>query len=178
MPSVRDDQSGRQGRKSVQPVMRIEGMKPTASEEGRAKDQAPGARGGNEMSNHPTSKARRRRQKLKRQYARLREDCQLEGIIETTPSDALRDERTPVAPDPPFPHLVRQALREGWDVPNASKPKVVGDLLAAFYDREADPALLVRLARLLLLLDQLQYDINHPEHARKGRRRREEEASR
>ena len=41
------------------------------------------------MSGHPTSKARRRRQKLKRRYARLREDAQLLGLIPTVPSGAV-----------------------------------------------------------------------------------------
>jgi hypothetical protein len=33
------------------------------------------------MSSHPTSKARRKRQKVKRKYARAREDAQLADII-------------------------------------------------------------------------------------------------
>jgi hypothetical protein len=46
----------------------------------------------NKMSrrSHPTTKARRQRQKLKRAYSRLREDCQLKGFIETTPEGAVR----------------------------------------------------------------------------------------
>jgi hypothetical protein len=57
-------------------------------------------------------------------------------------------------------------------VPEAAKPKVVADLLAAFFDPDADPALRVRLFRLLLLLDQAQYERDHPEQARKGPRGR------
>ena len=38
---------------------------------------------------HPTSKARRDRQKLKRKYARVREDAQLAGLIPTTPAGAV-----------------------------------------------------------------------------------------
>jgi len=45
-------------------------------------------------------------------------------------------------------------------------------LLVAFFGRDADPGLRVRLARLLLLLDQTQYERDHPEQAGKGRRRR------
>jgi hypothetical protein len=60
-------------------------------------------------------------------------------------------------------------------VPDASKPKVVGDLLAAFFDPDASPALRVRLARLLMLLDQLQYELDHPEDASK--REQAEQAS-
>jgi hypothetical protein len=74
------------------------------------------------MGSHPTSKARRKRQQLKRRYARLREDCQLEGIIETTPEGALRPERVdPASQDDGAPALtaalVVKALREGWAVP-------------------------------------------------------------
>src|SRR4051812_6658115 len=98
------------------------------------------------MSSHPTSKARRRRQKLKRRYARLREDAQLAGIIPTTPEGAVQDERV----DPrtqgcqQLPALVRQALREGWNVPDTAEPRIVDELLQPFYDPEADRALLVR----------------------------------
>src|SRR4051794_10910901 len=70
----------------------------------------------------------------------------------------LAKELAPVAPDPPLPHLVRAALKHGWATPDAAKPKVVADLLAAFYDPDADPMLRVRLARLLLLLDQTQFE--------------------
>jgi hypothetical protein len=118
---------------------------------------------GNKMSSHPTSKARRKRQKLKRKYARLREDCQLAGIIETTPEGAVRNEVAPVASDPPLPHLVRAAIKDGWATPDAAKAKVVGDLLAAFFEPDADPMLRVWLARLLLLLDQTQWERDHPE---------------
>jgi hypothetical protein len=102
----------------------------------------------------------------------LREDLQLSGDLPTLPEGALRDERAPVGSDPPLPHLVRQALREGWDVPDCNKPKVVGDLIAAVLDQDADPAMLVQCTSLLLLLDQTQYDIDHPEQAGKGRSRR------
>jgi hypothetical protein len=117
-------------------------------------------------------KKRKRRQRCKERYAKAREDAQLSGIIATVPEGAVRNEVAPVAPDPPLPHLVRAALRLGWDVPEAAKPKVVGDLLAAFFDRDTDPCLRVRLARLLLLLDQTQYERDHPEQARKDRRGR------
>src|SRR5262249_39436164 len=95
-----------------------------------------------------------------RLYARLREDCQLEGLIETTPEGALRSEVV----DPArqgcqlFPELVRQALREGWTTPDSAKTKVVDELSAPFFEEGTDPMLLVRLARLLLLLDQTQWE--------------------
>jgi hypothetical protein len=124
------------------------------------------------MSSHPTSKARRRRQQIKQRYARLREDCQLLGIIETTPVEAVRDERAPVAPDPPLPHLVRAAIKNNWATPDCNKPAIVDSLCAPAYDPDADPMLLVRCVRVLLLLDELQDEIDHPERAGKGRRRR------
>lgn len=116
-------------------------------------------------------KKRKRRQRCKERYAKAREDAQLSGVIPTVPEGAVRNEVAPVAPDPPLPHLVRAALRQGWAVPEAAKPKVVADLLAAFFDRDADPGLRVRLFRLLLLLDQTQWERDHPEQAGKRRRR-------
>lgn len=117
---------------------------------------------------HPTSKARRKRQMIKRKYARLREDCQLADIIETIPEGAVRNEVVPVAPDPPLPHLVRAAIKDGWATPDSAKPKVVADLLAAFFEEGQDPMLRVRLARLLLLLDQTQWERDHLEEAGKS----------
>jgi hypothetical protein len=104
-------------------------------------------------------KKRKRRQRCKECYAKAREDAQLSGIIPTVPEGAVRNEVAPAAPDPPLPHLVRAALRLGWDVPDAAKPKVVADLLAAFFEEGQDPMLRVRLARLLLFLDQTQYEL-------------------
>jgi hypothetical protein len=115
------------------------------------------------MSSHRSSKARRRRQKIKRKYARLREDCQLAGIIETTPEGAVRDERAPVGPDPPLPHLVRKAIKNNWPVPDCNKPGIVGSLCAPVYDPDRDPMLLIRCVRVLLLLDQIQYERDRAE---------------
>ena len=110
------------------------------------------------MSSHPTSKARRRRQKLKRRYARLREDAQLADIIETTPEGAVRNEVARVAPDPPLPHLVRAALKNNWPTPDCNKPAIIASLLAPFYDSDADRALLVKCFKVLFLADQTQYE--------------------
>jgi hypothetical protein len=103
------------------------------------------------------------KQKLRRRYTCDREDRQLAGLEPTVPEGAVRNEVAPVAPDPPLPHLVRAALRQEWDVRDAAKPKIVGDLLVAFFDPDAEPCLRVRLARLLLLLDQTQYEHDHAE---------------
>lgn len=82
----------------------------------------------------------------------------------------MRTEVAPTAPDPPLPHLVRAAIKNGWPTPDSNKPGIVASLLEPFYDPEADPALLVKCARVLFLLDRLQYERDHPEHAGKGRR--------
>jgi hypothetical protein len=112
---------------------------------------------------------RKRRQRCKERYAKAREDAQLLGIIPTVPEGAVRDEVAPVAPDPPLPHLVRAALRQGWDVPEAAKARIVAELLAAFFEEGQDPMLKVRLARLLLLLDQTQWERDHPDEAGKAK---------
>jgi hypothetical protein len=122
------------------------------------------------MSSHPTSKSRRRRQKRRREYARLREYCQLAGIIETSPEGALQSEVASVGPNPPLPHLVRAAIKNNWPTPDSNKPAIVDSLIAPTYDPDADPMLLVKCARVLLLLDQMQDSRDHPEQARKGRR--------
>ena len=100
---------------------------------------------------------------------RRSEDAQLSGIIPTVPEGAVRNEVAPVAPDPVLPHLVQQALRRNWATSDASKPKVVADLLAAFSEEGADPMLRIRLFQTLLLCDQTQWERDHPEQARKGR---------
>src|SRR3954453_15380832 len=93
------------------------------------------------MTTNLGRKKRKRRQRCKERYAKAREDAQLSGIIPTVPEGAVRDEVAPVAPAPPLPHLVRAALRLGWDVPDAAKAKVVADLLAGFFEEGQDPAL-------------------------------------
>ena len=83
------------------------------------------------------------------------------------PEGAVRDERV----DPrtqgcqQLPALVRQALREGWNVPDSAKPGIVAELLQPFYaqDGPRDYKLLIALARTLLLLDREQWKRDHPE---------------
>jgi hypothetical protein len=122
------------------------------------------------VSSHPTNKARNRRKKVQARYAKAREDAQLAGLIPTTPEGAVRGERV----DPrlqscqQLPQLIRQALREGWNVPDSAKPGIIAELLQPFYaqDGPQDYKLLIRLARLLLLLDQTQ---DHSEEAGKAK---------
>jgi hypothetical protein len=114
-------------------------------------------------------KKRKRRQRCKEVYAKAREDAQLAGLIPTVPEGAVRNEVAPVAPDPPLPHLVRAAIKNNWATPDSAKPGIVDSLIAPFYDPDADPALLVKCARVLLLLDQTQYERDHAEEAGKAK---------
>jgi hypothetical protein len=93
----------------------------------------------------------------------LREDCQLAGIIETSPAGALRNEVATVGPDPPLPHLVRAALKNNWPTPDSNKPAIVDSLIAPVYDPDADPMLLVRCFKVLFLADQTQYERDRAE---------------
>jgi hypothetical protein len=117
-------------------------------------------------------KKRKRRQRCKERYAKAREDAQLKGIIPTVPEGAVRNEVAPAALDPPLPHLVRKAIKNNWATPDSNKPGIVDNLCAPFHDRDADPALRIRCFEVLLLLDQTQYERDHPEQASKGRRGR------
>lgn len=114
-------------------------------------------------------KKRKRRQRIRKRYAKAREDAQLSGIIPTVPEGAVRNEVAPVAPDPPLPHLVRAAIKNNWPTPDCNKPGIVDSLCAPFYSRDADPALLVKCFRVLFLLDQTQYERDHAEEAGKAK---------
>ena len=94
---------------------------------------------------------------------KAREDAQLLDIIPTVPEGAVRNEVAPVAPDPPLPHLVRAALKHNWPTPDCNKPAIVDSLCAPFYDSDADPMLKVQHAKLLLVLDQTQYERDRAE---------------
>lgn len=128
----------------------------------------------------PTSSRRNRKQKIKEIYAKAREDAQLAGIIPTTPEGAVRNECV----DPrlqgcqQLPALIRQALREDWSTPAAAKPGIIGALLEPFFvqdvvlDKDGNQVtvptsrvMLIELARTLKLLDQTQWERDHPEEA-------------
>ena len=78
----------------------------------------------------------------------------------------------PVAPDPPLPHLVRAAIKNNWATPDCNKPAIVDSLIAPVYDPDTDPMLLIKCARVLLLCDQTQYALDHPEFKRPKKRAR------
>ena len=132
------------------------------------------------MSKHPTNSRRGKRQKLKEQYSKLREEAQLAGLVHTTPEGAVRDEQVNTAGMvsagcAQLPQVIRQALRENWATPDAAKPAIVANLLEPFFaNRELGPdgkplppnrAQMIELAKVLRLLDQTQFERDHPEEA-------------
>lgn len=130
------------------------------------------------MASHPSSPRRRHKQKVKKQYAVLREEAQHLDIIPTTPEGAVRNERV----DPALqgsailPEIVREALRNNWATPDVAKPAIVANLLEPFFaERETDPATgksippnraqMIELAKVLRLLDQTNFERENPEAA-------------
>lgn len=126
---------------------------------------------------HPTSKRRRQKQLLKEKYAKTREDAQLAGLIHTTPEGAVRNEVS--TGNAQLPELVRQAIRESWATPDAAKAAIVANLLEPFFaEREVGPdgklvppnrQQMIELAKTLRLLDQTQFERDHPEEAGKAK---------
>lgn len=101
----------------------------------------------------------------------VREEAQLQGIIQVSPEGAVRNERV----DPltqstqEIPSLDRAAVVRGWAVPEEKKQLVVAKLLEPFSSEEADPYLLKENAKVLVQADQRQYERDHPEEAGKAR---------
>src|SRR5262245_31307866 len=125
------------------------------------------------MANHATSRNRNRRQKLKRQYARFREEAQLHGIIPISPEGAMRREVVDPATQEKqeFPALDRKAVNEDWDVPGWMKPRVVDGLYSAL-ERAVDEGkckAAVMNSNTLLKIDQMQYERDHPKEAGQGK---------
>src|SRR5262249_46816171 len=99
-----------------------------------------------------------------------REDRQLAGLEPTLPEGAVHDERVAPARQgcQQFPALVRRALKEGWDVPDANKAKVVAELLAGALDPDTATGRRIRQDRTLLLADQTQYEAELQSRAEGG----------
>lgn len=141
------------------------------------------------MASRPTGRKRNRKQKVKARYSKSREEAQLAGVLPTTPEGAVRSERVDPASqgEQSIPALDRAAIRNGWEVPDAVKAKVIERLAEPFFfepvvvvrstdDRgdvvkrvEVDRYLLKENAKVLLLADQRQYERDHPEEAGKAR---------
>lgn len=137
------------------------------------------------MATHPTGSGRNKKQKLKAQYAKVREDAQLYGVIDTTPEGAVRPEQ--VNPDSQgsqsLPALDRVAITKGWEVPEHVKTKVIERLAEPFFEEgrqvltkdgqaitlPPDRNLLKENAKVLVLADQRQYERDNPEAAGKAK---------
>jgi hypothetical protein len=128
----------------------------------------------------PTTTRKNRKKKVKETYSKAREDAQLLDVIPTEPVGAVRDERA----DPRLqgcqllPKVIREALRNSWATPDEAKAAIVGNLLEPFFatdvvlDRDGnqvrvapDRTMLIELAKTLKLLDQTQFERDHPEAA-------------
>jgi hypothetical protein len=123
-----------------------------------------------------------RRQKVRKRYAKAREDAQLLGLIPTTPDGALKPEVVDPATqsEQGFPALVCAAIRNGWEVPDENKPKLVACLMEPFFQRDIvvdrdgnqvvlppNRPLLLRCFNALVMADQIQWERDHPELAGK-----------
>lgn len=132
----------------------------------------------------PTSKKRAQKQRTKDRYAHAREDAQLEGLIPTTPEEALSPEQVnpAIQTGSALPELVRQALRESWATPNAAKPAIIAALLEPFFQEDValdengqqvkikpSRKLLMELAKTLRVLDQTQWERDNPGKAGQAR---------
>ncbi len=120
--------------------------------------QSPEPDGSADSTGQSRSSRRLQRQNLMRRFSRLREDAQLAGLIQTTPVEAVKDERSPAQPK-----LVERAIREGWAVPDEIKPELVQELVAVVQDDEAADKTKVAAFRALLAADQAQHDRDNPQ---------------
>lgn len=126
------------------------------------------------MGKHRTTKGRNQRQKLKKNYAKMREEAQLTGVIPTVPEGAVRDERVDprAQSEQKIPSLDRQAVVKGWSVPEETKRMVVERLAEPFFEVDPDKIdryLLKENAKVLVLADQRQYERDNPEEAGKAK---------
>ena len=71
-----------------------------------------------------------------------------------------------------FPELVRRALREGWNVPDDAKARAIDELSEVVLDPDMPAWKKIAAFTALRVADQTQYERDHPEQARKGRRGR------
>lgn len=114
----------------------------------------------------PTSKDRARKQNTKDRYAHAREDAQLEGLIPTTPEEALKPERVdPSTQDdqPILPGMVSRAIKAGWKVPEDRKQDLVDELIGIIDNPDMPAKVKVAAFNALRLADQSQWERDHPE---------------
>lgn len=79
-----------------------------------------------------------------------------------------------------LPEVVRRALTENWNTPDVAKPAIIGSLLEPFFvsdvvlDRDGNQvrvppnrALLMKLAEVLMSLEQTQHERDNPKNKEK-----------
>lgn len=137
------------------------------------------------MAAHATSKGRNKKQKLKEQYSKLREDAQLHGVIPTTPEGAVRDERVDPATQGEADtfDVVCQAATRGWASSEQVKRQAVNKIAEILYEgpqtvvtkdgREVvvppDRNVMIKAVNVLLTADQRQYERDNPAEAGKAK---------
>lgn len=118
------------------------------------------------------SSRRLKRQNLMQRFSKLREDAQLAGLIQTTPAEAVKDERVKKEDqtEQPQPKLVEKAIRSGWAVPDEIKPELVKELVDIVTDdsEEASDKTKVAAFRALLAADQSQHERDNPQTKKGG----------
>ncbi len=143
-----------------------------AQEQAEAQPGGGSAAGGGKRkrASKPTSKARRKRQKTKDRYAHAREDAQLEGLIPTTPEEALKPERVPPSAqgEQAMPDLIARAIRSGWKVPEGLKPELVDEMVRVIMDPYAKPKDKIGAFRALQQADRSQWEQENPAEAGKA----------
>lgn len=117
------------------------------------------------------STRRNKRQGVKAKFAKVREEAQLLGIIETTPEGAVRNEVVDPATQgsQPLPGLVGKAIRNGWATPEHKKAEIVDELIGIVTGEETDPFVKVSAARVLQQGDKDQWERDNPELSGKSK---------
>ena len=119
----------------------------------------------------PTSKKRAKKQNTKDRYAHAREDAQLEGLIPTTPEEALKPERVPpsIQSNQAMPGLIAEAIRRGWTVPQGIKPALVDEMVQIILDPERSDKAKVAAFNALRMADRSQWEQDNPVDAGKAK---------
>ncbi len=114
-------------------------------------------------------KKRKTRQSKRKLYQKIREDLQISGDLETVSEGALKSEvvNPLTQSNAPLPHLVSQAIRNGWAVPENKKPDLVDELIKILDDPEQPTKVKVAAFNALRLGDQQQWERDHPQEAAK-----------
>lgn len=144
--------------------------KHTTQEEAKGSSEGEG-RAKPKRRSKPTSKARAKKQRTKDRYAHAREDAQLEGLIPTTPEEALKPERV----DPStqgsqsIPELIAQAIRNKWATRDEIKPSLVDEMVAVVLSQDMRPKDKIAAFNALRMADRSQWEQDNPVEAGKAK---------